>query len=104
MAHAIATRDEDHRGRRESRHEQRVVVGAADHSLVAQGATLTGGGDEIDDLDGAAGRRIGIDFIDADGHATACGNSIAPGSDPCEYRVAPSLIDITDIDFNARPA
>ncbi len=64
MAHPAATWNKDHRHRADTRHKQRVVVGAADHDLVAQAEIAA------NCLDGRHQRwiacrwRVGIDRLD----------------------------------------
>ena len=65
---SVATRDEDHAGRRDPGHEEAVVVGAADHVLGAEAEMLGCRSDRGLDLIAAGGWGVLINHRDLMSH------------------------------------
>ena len=64
VAPAAAAGDENHFDRAQQRHEERVVVGAADHAAVFEAGVFRGGFGGFDETGIADGGGVGVDGFD----------------------------------------
>ncbi len=103
MADAASARDEDHSGRRDARHEERIVVRAADHPLTFQPAARTRAGHSLDDLRRTRGRRIHVDDFTAHRHTAPFSDEATRLFGVSEHVIAAIGVDVPDVDLQSGP-
>ena len=90
-------RDEEHPGRRHPRHEERIVIRAADHGLVMQSAGVGRRAERIDDECCGFGGRVGIQDLAVESDATGRSDGLRPALNDGQHGVAAGEIGVADI-------
>src|ERR1700744_1074205 len=99
MADAVAAGNEEHGYGRYAGHEERIMIGAADHAFVAFAGGFAGVFEGSEGGFVACSRWIGVDDLRADADvALRCG-LVACGLDCGENAIAAGGVDVADIDF-----
>ena len=80
-----------------ARHEERIVIRTADHSLVRQTAGLGRGAERIDDECRGFGGRVGVQDLAVESDAPGAGDAFRPALDDGEHGVAAGEIGVADI-------
>ena len=101
VTHAAAAGNEEHGDRSDARHEERVVIGAADHALAAFTGGLRGLFHGLEDCGIASGRGIGVDHLRRNRDSASLGHFVASGFQLVDHRIAPRAVDVANVGFEA---
>src|SRR5271165_3413453 len=98
MTEALAAGDEQHTRGRDARHEQRIVIRAADHLQEGRVVLLAGVGEGVDDARGAVGGGVGGDLLGFDVHVAFFRYGLRGFGDGVEDAVAARKIGVANVE------
>src|ERR1700736_5218389 len=104
MAVSVATGNKQHRGGNDARHEQRVMISAADHrekSPLAFSAALR---KNLYDCGGPSGRRSGVQKLGVNRSLSSCRYLTRRVLHCLHHTITPAKVGITNINAEANPA
>src|SRR5438046_2918099 len=99
MTDTVATRDEDHCRRTKLRHEERIVIGATDHSLGSHTELTANLLDALHEPRLTERGRVSVDDFDFPADAAPAGDFVDGFADTFESFVACGQVRVAQIDF-----